>query len=401
MNFKRFHESKNLFDVSTTIKATAIRAGNTSESSPLGSEDSNNSWDCSDYIAVLPNTTYTVHYPIYRRATGAGLVYFSDMSVSGAILGVSTAAQGSGTFTFTTPNNCNYVRFSWANTDGDDVMFNLGESSLPYEPYGSAWHDIPHYIHNTSTDTLTTLPADIYANDNNATVSLKGNMEQSGTPTSTNPIQPQECGDLETSGTKAGQYKIPISSVNTTTPVYLGEVETTRRIKKLVLTGEEMWYANWRPVSGSYGTLLSLSESKISDMILCTHLPQIAYDDIYNGSVGVSTVNGNNYLCAIRVPDTIASSDTEFKAWLASEYSAGHPVTIWYVLATEETAVVNEPLRKIGNYADSVSGITIPTIAGANTLSIGTTLQPSEVTVNYKGWHPISAVHERENGAWT
>lgn len=32
-------------------------------------------------------------------------------------------------------------------------------------------------------------------------------------------------------------YKIPISSANTTTPVYLGEVETTRKIKKLVLTG--------------------------------------------------------------------------------------------------------------------------------------------------------------------
>jgi len=55
---------------------------------------------------------------------------------------------------------------------------------------------------------------------------------------------------------------------------------------------------------------------------------------------------------------------------------------------------------KIGDYADEVSGISIPTIAGANTLSVGTTLQPSEITVNYKGWHPVADVHERDSGQW-
>ena len=102
-----------------------------------------------------------------------------------------------------------------------------------------SWVSGDYGIMGTSTDTITTLPADIYVNDTTATVGLKGNMEQSGTPTPDNLIQPQECGDLETSGTKAGQYKIPISSASTTTPVYLGEVESTRKIKKLVLTGEE------------------------------------------------------------------------------------------------------------------------------------------------------------------
>ena len=76
-------------------------------------------------------------------------------------------------------------------------------------------------------------------------------------------------------------------------------------------------------------------------------------------------------------------------------------MTVWYSTATPETGIVNEPLRKIGTYADEVSGISIPTIAGANTLSVDTTLQPSEVTVNYKGWHPVQSVHERTNGVWT
>ena len=88
------------------------------------------------------------------------------------------------------------------------------------------------------------------------------------------------------------------------------------------------------------------------------------------------------------------------KTWLAQQYAAGTPVTVWYVLATEETAVVNGPLMKIGNYADEVSNVSIPVTAGGDTISVDTTVQPSEVTVNYKGWHP-AIVHERTNGAWT
>lgn len=42
----------------------------------------------------------------------------------------------------------------------------------------------------------------------------------------------------------------------------------------------------------------------------------------------------------------------------------------------------------------------IPITAGGNTLSVDTTVQPSEVTVNYKGWHPVKDVHEHESGAW-
>ena len=58
-----------------------------------------------------------------------------------------------------------------------------------------SWTDTPNYIHNTFTDTITTLPTDIYTNDTTATVGLKGNMEQSSTPTPDNPIQPQETGE--------------------------------------------------------------------------------------------------------------------------------------------------------------------------------------------------------------
>lgn len=46
-----------------------------------------------------------------------------------------------------------------------------------------SWDDTPHYIHNTSTDTITT-PAVLYPTDTTATVGLKGQAsQQSGTTT--------------------------------------------------------------------------------------------------------------------------------------------------------------------------------------------------------------------------
>lgn len=77
----------------------------------------------------------------------------------------------------------------------------------------------------------------------------------------------------------------------------------------------------------------------------------------------------------------------DFKAYLAAQYAAGTPVTVWYVLATPETAVVNEPLMKIGEYADSMSrtqtGIDIPTVVGQNTLDVLTTVKPSSMRIEY------------------
>jgi hypothetical protein len=78
-----------------------------------------------------------------------------------------------------------------------------------------------------------------------------------------------------------------------------------------------------------------------------------------------------------------------FKDFLAAQYANGTPVVIWYVLATEQTGIVNEPLCKIGDYADELSSadaaVTIPTINGSNTLSVDTTVQPSEMSITYRG----------------
>lgn len=183
-------------------------------------------------------------------------------------------------------------------------------------------------------------------------------------------------------------YKIPISSANTTTPVYLGEVESTRRVKKLVLTGGagETWYK-----SSTYNTYFCDDISDYAhiqaNITYCSH-----YKGITNQSVIGNVADGElcwNYGGANRLyihDDNITSRD-DWIAYLQQQYANGTPVTVWYVLATQQTAVVNEPLMKIGDYADSMSrtqtGIDIPTIVGQNTLDVLTTVKPSSISIEY------------------
>lgn len=536
MNFKRYHVSKNLWDESQYNES--IEAG-TIVYVPVY---------VGDIAAVVCSTTAPKgDNPDDVMASRIIFLLAGNVSTGAQnkVNGVSINAPRA-----VTPIN-GYVTIAYRWLDvfepvnnwkpwNHQTMLNAGSTPLPYEPYSSeVWHDT-HYIMGTDTDTITTLPAVIYANDTTATVGLKGNMSQVGTPTPTTPIQPSECGEMtdnianlygvdKTSlslnfktgdnmtivinGTKASGanvisvaypnitlpagtytvrikmiggtisnitggvifginastysmrttpqvskvgdigirtftltedtlltslditpsygdvgsvwdnatfecwlysgsddipyepygYKIPISSNSTTTPVYLGEVPTTRNIQKLVLTGEEGWNKN---IADASDTLywIRVSDTAQSRCVI-SHL-QFSGAIPTGTTIGFAIRSANNVLYfnfGADVMNAQSSGNTVagLKEYLAAQYAAGTPVTVWYVLAEPTTAIVNEPIRKIGNYADEISSISIPTVAGANTLSIGTTLQPSEVTATYKGWHPVADAHEAENGAWT
>lgn len=260
-----------------------------------------------------------------------------------------------------------------------------------------SWVDTPHYIYKTATDTITTLPADLYADGTNATVGLVGNTTQSGTPSPSAPVDVVGCGDLETSGEHAGQYKIPILNGSVTTNVYLGEVQTTRNVKKLVLTGTENGgIYNFASKKGvTFYSVLSQNRSRVQGF--CTHYP------IYSGDMSANTLwigVADRALYFIGILDVLGMSTfDEFKTWAAQQYANGTPITIYYPV-TEQITTLNEPLMKIGNYADSLT-TSIPTTDGANTISVNTTVQPSEVSATYHGWHPVADAHERENGVWT
>jgi hypothetical protein len=377
----------------------------------------------------------------------------------------------------------------------------------------ATWDDIPHYIHNTSTDIITTLPAVIYPNDTTATIGLKGRTVQSGTPTPDNPIMPQGTGErtwnlwnytieqggwsaaagtipeklvpgdtnypircrvgymmpipsntmsftcpssikinfvwIDANGVSMGGsgwqrsgstvtvpenattltfilakvndsncspndfqnimlnsgstalpyepygYKLDISSGDTTTPVYLGEAQTTRQIEKLVLTGNESMYDfTYQNRKGIVITDILDGEHTRGDGF-CSHYP--VFSGVYNANTLWIGVN-DAALYFIGITDVLGFSDyTRVKAYIAAQYAAGTPVIVWYILATPTTGIVNEPLMRIGDYTDEVANVSIPVTVGENTISVDTTVQPSEVTVNYKGWHPVQNVHKYDS----
>lgn len=183
-------------------------------------------------------------------------------------------------------------------------------------------------------------------------------------------------------------YKIPISSANTTTPVYLGEVETTRKVYKYTFTGQEEWA---RPASNIFRIGISGYLRQSDYTPICTH---------YKGQSAVSATSElGDYSCAFLVSssgnnyfyicDLNYDAYTDFKSYLATQYAAGTPVTVWYVLAAPETVTINEPLMKIGDYADTLSkeqaGVDIPTNNGSTTVDVNTTVKPSEVYIKYMG----------------
>lgn len=244
-----------------------------------------------------------------------------------------------------------------------------------------------------------------------------GNAIQDGTPTPENPIMPSGCGELETTGVNAGQYELPLTSAGQNVDIYLGEVETTRRIRKLVLTGKETIssVAESTLESGAYCFACLYSELGMTDIVdfdldmreipyphyISDHFQMratptqiVQYTDLYAGYMGANTVKGggtsnrtfNRYIifCVSDI-STVAG----FKAYLQQQYANGTPVTIWYVLAEPETGIVNEPLMKIGDYADTIDSTQttaqIPTTANSTTISwAGEGLAPSEVELVYK-----------------
>lgn len=156
----------------------------------------------------------------------------------------------------------------------------------------------------------------------------------------------------------------------------------------MVLTGDESWLAT----SGiMYLDTLSDDYMRASGVItcICTHYSaQGQVGSAIGVNAGCITLGSDSSFQRLYVYDTNISTVADFKSYLAAQYAAGTPVTAWYVLATPETAIVNEPLMKIGDYADELrstdAGVSIPTAVGTNVLDTDTTVKPSSMSITGK-----------------
>lgn len=419
----------NLFDKSTTQNGYYIDDADGKMKYSIG------------YVGVLSASDYI-------DIANASSIFITDTSRSkwGAYYDISkTYVSGfNGYGSKSVPSTARYVRITVPNAELDSMMLNLGSTPLPYEPYGYKL-DISSggenlfdtdnrialvgYIDNSGTivsnsanacvvckvepGTSYTVSADMICTNGNRiaefsekpVIGSKGTVLMTKSPPNlylftittgqnTKYIAFHRGASTESERTEFynkimlnfGNTAKPYSPYNRiTTPIYLGQAESTRRVKKLVLTGEEGTWKKSTAYQGSfYNTLLDTPAYTIP--ILCSHAvyTQQITPTLY--VYGKCTVDGSGDIKNLNLFIGEPSwSVSDFQQYLAAQYAAGTPVTVWYVLAEPETAVVNEPLMKIGDYADTISfaqsGVTIPTINGENVLDVPTTVPPSEVTI--------------------
>ncbi len=180
-----------------------------------------------------------------------------------------------------------------------------------------------------------------------------------------------------------GSTAKPYSPYNrTTTPIYLGEVPTTRQVKKI-----DLGTLNWsKTASGNFWSDTIIENIRIisnseTGNALCDSFKEVTAENVASTPYSFSSCLNVRARPFINKTGFENMSGAEFKEAMSGVY-------MYYVLATSTTGILNEPLRKIGTYADTLSvSQTIPTVEGENLIDVETTLKPSEVMLDYKGWH--------------
>ena len=183
-------------------------------------------------------------------------------------------------------------------------------------------------------------------------------------------------------------YKLPVTTTNgtdtITTPIYIGSEplhrigeyadyvdyasgKIVRRIKKLVMTEDKNIEYDSQNVRFYFSLGNSLTIGLRITPTFCSHYQCIddgrPFSDIPDNSIYSSAVNTGIWF----IKDIDYTSAADFKSYLAAQYAAGTPVTVWYVLS--------EPIEE----DPPVPFPELPTLSGTNTLTVDTTVKPSEI----------------------
>lgn len=257
----------------------------------------------------------------------------------------------------------------------------------------NAWSDGNEYIMSTASEVHTNALFDIFPNDTTITAEFKGNTQQNGTPAPSAPVPVVGVGYLD--GTA---YKIPVEIGLSSQSIDLSTVASIRLIKKIVLTGNESgaWNKNSIIPNGNayYNPSIFTGYKSNVGVGYCTHYPTATN---LSDTIGVYFGSSINF-----ITDFSEDIDTvdKWKNYLAAQYAANTPITVYYILSDPVIDTINEPLQKIGDYADIISNITLTTTAGAKSFGVDTAVKPSEITLNFRGWHPKDP-KESSGGEWS
>lgn len=193
-------------------------------------------------------------------------------------------------------------------------------------------------------------------------------------------------------------YKIPISSGGVTINIYISEPlqklytysddlqsdgTVIRNSSKVELTGNENieYVSNY----GQFKVQTSYYRRPPYDKTsyLCTHYKAISNAASWAGDNYITVSQSDTPDRFYRIKDSRYSTAEDFKTYLAQQYANGTPVTIYFVKAAATTETITAP--------------SIPTTEGANSITVDTTVQPSEFTATWTGWHD-SSVKEYAGG---
>ena len=284
----------------------------------------------------------------------------------------------------------------------------------PYEPYGGTWNEVGYKKYGTETETFSSLPHEVIGDGTAISAwSLKGNMAQSGTPTPSNPVYPQEVGEKTAN----------LFNYETMSDGGSGYLKSDGTI-----TSSSTWnYTDYIPCNG---TNFVLSKVGGGSAAICFYdnTKEFIYGQAYQTG-GAGTLA--DIICT--VPQT-----AKYIRFTYANSSQGSPaIDLSTIMLSENTAAVNfepygykipisfnqttyniyitEPLRKSldgSNVYDELSSngtltrrvdengdalatptteqVTVPTLTTTGTpeqFNVLTTLAPSEVSLTYHGWH--------------
>jgi hypothetical protein len=181
----------------------------------------------------------------------------------------------------------------------------------------------------------------------------------------------------------------------TITPIYIGDEplnkinnyadyvdykaqKIIRAIKKYVLTGSEDWeeIAASTASSSYFRWVFAPMYYCVRRTCTCTHFTQTIITTSTT-AVGVDvfeSARANGEVLAIRPTGVESTTLADFTAWLAEQYAAGTPVTVWCVLTTAEETDPPVPLPAL----PTCEGTTIVDYAGSGTA-------PEKVYFEYQG----------------
>ena len=291
MNFKRYHESHNLLNI--------YKEGFALDAS--GNENENADFNIYQAMVNVDELQYilTGTAPVDRNIRVHE--YVNNTWISQLVVDLGSQLP----FRLTKSLNANRLLIS-INKNNSNMMLAVGSTVLPYEPYGHIWSD-SHYIRvNGAWQSVAS------AHEMNALLA-------------DNPL----CG---------------ISTYKDTLDFATGDC--TRYIKKVTFDGSE----GWRLAAPGLFVLSAMISDYYRvpnvDIAICSHYPtqsNVEYQSQINEGYATFYARESNAYRDFYISDTTMGTETDFKAFLATEYSAGRPVTIWYILDNPTTETITVP----------------------------------------------------------